>query len=283
MSTTVSAVPSNINIALFADDCMLYTPVRSIPDQHVLNGALNSLLLWCKDYGMELNTDKTVLLRITKKKKPFLFTYNVQDTPVTEVSKYKYLGLTINSQLKWNDHIQYITSSALRKLGLLRHKLKGTPANVKLLAYNSIIRPKLEYAAIVWDPHTAKDIKEIEKVQRRAVRFIYNKYKRTDSPTNLMTTNQIKPLHLRRKIARLSFLHSLIHGKLGISATPLVSPLETRRTRHHHSYALTPYPARTNLFKFSYFPKTITEWNNLPETVISAKDFENALHLLFNQ
>lgn len=96
----------------------------------------------------KLAQKKTVLLSVTKKRNPSLFSYTINNISIEKVSKFKYLGVVINSRLNWNDHVQHVTSS-IRKLGLLRHKLREAPSHVKLLAYNSIIRPKLEYAAVV--------------------------------------------------------------------------------------------------------------------------------------
>lgn len=124
---------------------------------------------------MKVSSTKTVLLRITRKRNPLSFRYKIKNTLIEEVSKFKYIGIVLNSRLKWNDHVRRVTSSGLKKFDLLLHKLRGTPSNVKLLAYNSIIRPKLEYAALVWDPYTNKNINELEKVQRGLfVLFIIN-------------------------------------------------------------------------------------------------------------
>lgn len=198
-------------------------------------------------------------------KSPLDYTYNLAAAPLQKVACYKYLGLTITSNLSWNLHINNICSAAFRKLCLLRHKLKTAPPSVKLLSYFSLIRPKLEYASIVWDPHTKINIKNLERIQRKAVRFIYNKFRTTDSPTALLTANGIELLQIRRKKSRLEFLSNLINHRLPLDTATYVSPLISRPTRHHYSHSLTPVFARTDTFRYSFFPQTIADWNKLTE------------------
>lgn len=142
------------------------------------------------------------------------------------------------------------------------------PPETKLLAYNCIIRPTLEYAAIVWDPYTKRNIDALEKIQRKAVRFIFSKYRPTDSPSNLMQMNNIQTLKLRRKIQRIKFLYLLQNNQLSLNPQQYIQPLAGRFTRHRHAKSLTPYFARTNTFKYSLFPRTIAEWNNLPISLL---------------
>lgn len=114
-------------------------------------------------------------------------------------------------------------------------------------------------------------------VQRRAVRFIYGMYKRLDSPSSLIAANNITSLEQRRKIARLKFLYLLYNNKLCVDSSLYITSLSSRATRNHHQFSLQPIFARTNIFKFSYFPRTISDWNALPYNIFIAPNFNKAL------
>lgn len=258
----VTVIDPSIEIRLFADDCVLFHEITSPNDQHLLNTALANISEWCNTWDMKLNIGKTVYLRFSRRKAPLSFEYRLGSLPLHEETAYKYLGVTLTNTLSWNTHINSICSSAYRKLYFLRHKLKQSPPAVKLLAYNTLIRPKLEYACVVWDPFTKTNINHLENVQRKAVRFIYSKFSPYDSPTELMQANNIPYLALRRKAARLEFLYLLWNHKLAINPSPYLSSSTSRLTRHHHPNSLTPYFSRTDLFKFSFFPRTVTDWND---------------------
>lgn len=261
----VNVISTPVQIRLFADDCVLFRDVTCISDQCDLNTNLGNVSKWCEQWGMLLNANKCVYLPITRKKVPLDYTYNLAEAPLLKVASYKYLGLTLTSTLSWNLHINNICSAAFRKLCLLRHKLKTAPPSVKLLSYFSLIRPKLEYASIVWDPHTKINVQNLERIQRKAVRFIYSKFMSTDSPTALLTANGIELLQIRRKKSRLQFLSDIVNHRLPLDTAAYVSPLLSRPTRHHYPHSLTPIFARTDTFRYSFFPQTIDDWNKLTE------------------
>ena len=58
-----------------------------------------------------------------------------------------------------------------KTLGFLRRNLAFAPRSTKEVAYKTLVRPKLEYAAPIWSPHSKLQINQIEKVQRTAARW----------------------------------------------------------------------------------------------------------------
>ena len=118
--------------------------------------------------------------------------------------------MEIPSDLKWNNHISRISAKANRTLGFVCSNLKSCRKRIKLLAYFTLIRPILEYGALVWDPYTHILIDKLESIQRRAVMFIMmNDYSRFSSVTGMMSELGIESLTLRRKIARLTNFHKV--------------------------------------------------------------------------
>jgi len=94
--------------------------------------------------------------------------------PVQHVSEYKFLGVTVNSRVKWDDHIAAITSKAAKQLWFLK-KLKraGVSREDLVYFYQAVVRPVLEYACSAWHTSITKDqTKSLEDIQRRAVQVI---------------------------------------------------------------------------------------------------------------
>ena len=151
---------------------------------------------------MSFHPDNCSILRITTKKRPILHNYILHIT--TEIST-KYLGVTIQHNLKWNEHIDNITASGTKQLNYLKRNLKVTSPNIKERAYQSLVRPRLEYNSCTWDPHHQYQIHQIEMVQRRAARYVTNRYYNTSSVNSMLTDLNWPTLQQRCLRTRLIF------------------------------------------------------------------------------
>ena len=70
--------------------------------------------------------------------------------------------------MDWGQHISEISSKATKTLGFLLRNLDFAPKSTKEVAYKTLVRPKLEYAAPIWNPHSKLQINQVEKVLRTA-------------------------------------------------------------------------------------------------------------------
>ena len=79
----------------------------------------------------------------------------------------------IQSDLRWNLHVNQITAKANQTLAMLKRNIKLVPKNIKDKAYKSCVRPQLEFASSVWAPWQQYLIK---KIQRQAARYVTSDY-----------------------------------------------------------------------------------------------------------
>lgn len=148
---------------------------------------------------MELNINKCKVMRISRASSSPV-PYYLNNSPLTAVSSYKYLGVHITSNLSWSLHIEKIINNANRMLGYLRRNFSAAPSSLKLLLYKTLIRSKLEYATPVWDPSINNLVASLEMVQNRSTRFICSCYNRTASITSMKSDISLPSLASRRKI-----------------------------------------------------------------------------------
>jgi myo-inositol-hexaphosphate 3-phosphohydrolase len=159
-------------VRLFADDTIAYLTIKSNRDCTTLQNDLDKLSIWEQKWKMAFHPDKCNVLSITRNKTPIKYSYTLHGHQLEHADKVKYLGVTIQSDLKWDSHINSITTKANRKRGFLRRNINISSTTVKEQAYKSLVRPSLEYACSVWDPYTKGKKPQLEQVQRMAARLL---------------------------------------------------------------------------------------------------------------
>ncbi len=207
---------------------------------------------------------KCNVLRITRKKTKTIYPYTLHGETLEEVTSAKYLGVTISDDMTWNRHVDKITARANSKLGFLRRNLKVRDSKLKETAYKAIVRPALEYCSTVWDPHTQKYARRVEMVQRRAARWVTGRYHNTSSVTNMLSQLGWRDLSQRRTDSRLVMMYKITRGLVDI-------PIGQYVRYHRNGIHLQPIMARTQYYQFSFFPRTISDWNTLPKDILQAK------------
>lgn len=123
----------------------------------------------------------------------------------------------------------------------------------------------------------------VERVQRRAARFILSNYKSTESVREMLRLLGLPSLAKRRHLARLQFFFLLSKHKFNLDTTQYVSPRRTRSLIGVNEYTYDVPQQRIKQYANSFFPKT-REWNSLPPALlrsVTAEDFEEGLRKYF--
>ena len=226
------------HVRLFADDCLLYTFGKTQEKLQTLQEDLDKLQEWQDRWEMKFNPKKCKVMQITYKRNPPKPKFNLGGVDLEEVKSHPYLGVQFDNNMKWGTHIDQITSKANKTLGFIKRNLWFAPQDIKASAYKTLVRPTLEYASCAWDPHTKKDIKKIESIQRRAARFVTGNYKRDSSVTNMLGNLNWETLQERRKNARLSMLYKIQNNLVGIDQATYLDKSKETRTRTAKSTTL---------------------------------------------
>jgi len=264
----INDLPENVRstVRLFADDTIMYLTVSGDSDAEVLQQDLNSLAEWEDKWKMSFHPDKCSVLRITRNKSTKIFNYKLRGHILNTETDSKYLGVTINNKLQWNNHIDNMCNKANSSIGFLRRNLQIPQPHIKAAAYTTLVRPQLEYSASVWDPHTKEKQRQIEMVQRRAARFVCNNYSRKASVTAMLEKLGWRSLLQRRADIRLVMFYKCIHGLIAVSITSSLER-QTRPSRHSHPMS-SPLPTETTTYlQQSFLPRTIVQWNSLPPAI----------------
>ena len=238
-------MPRNIKseCRLFADDALIYNKTSNYA---ILKQDLKNLEEWSKRWQMSFNVAKCAFLQVGKQNVNHAG-YEFCGGKIKQVKSHEYLGVHLQSNLKWDTHINNITTKAIQKLALLKRTLRHSNTPTRKIAYYTIVRPTLEYACQIWDPHQKDKIHQLEKVQNRALKFIFN-IKEQISFTKLRENTNIKSLRERRKDARMSlFVRCFAEG---IEPTFNYN-LEKQHNTRQKQNTYTPY-IKTNIYYYSF-------------------------------
>ena len=255
---------SHSQVRLFADDTIVYLSVSAVDDCNKLQEDLKRLEDWEREWLMEFHPAKCHVLRITKKKSKVTFPYTLHGHVLEEAQSAKYLEVTISEDMSWNRHINKTTAKANSKLGFLKRNIKVKDQAMKEKAYKAVVRPTAEYCATVWDPYVKKQATSLEMVQRRAARWVTGRYHNMSHVGDMLQDLGWRSLSQRRVDQRLCMVYKIVNGLVAI---PIGQYIKLQRNGVH----LQNIAAKPKYYEYSFFPRTVSDWNSLPRDFLQAK------------
>lgn len=276
---------------LFADDSKIIARVGNEENEISLQKDINSVTDWTKEWLMKLNAKKCKVMHLGRRNNELGKKYLIEDVSsgiigeLSETLKERDLGIIFSSDLTWTAHVQAVASKANRILGQLKNTFVSRDLELWKKLYVSMVRPHLEFAVSAWSPYLKKDISELEKVQKRALK-IPNELKGLHSYEKRLERIGLTSLEERRKrgdvIQFFKFQNGLeiidrncfpktapsriLIGPAGATrgnSMKLVRETFAARSRNDFAHFTT---VRDNFFS----NRVVEIWNELPDSVIKA-------------
>lgn len=201
-------------ILLFADDLKILHTIRSVDDAYNLQKDLDSFQNYCTQYKLSLNISKCFICSYTRKVQPINYDYKIYGTSLTRVNNIRDLGITFDSKLLFDTHIDNIVRKASKALGfILRVSAEFKDIKTLKILYCTFVRCHLEYASQVWNPVYDTYVTRIERIQKRFLKYL--QYRCKDDITGYVEQCRkyhMLPLYERRRIADLIYLSKIVNG-----------------------------------------------------------------------
>jgi ribonuclease P/MRP protein subunit RPP40 len=211
------------NILMYADDLKVYRKISNTHDCEMLQRDIIRIQEWCKCNNLFLNVQKCHAMSYTNKSTTILFDYHIDHCLLTRDNMICDLGITFDTRLTFSNHINVIVSGALRSLGFIIRCTKNFSDIRSLnMLYFAFVRSRLEYGSIIWSSNCQTHIQNLEKVQRRFLKFLAHRIdgtypERGRSQSELLERFECQDLKTRRVNASMSFLRNLIHYRIDCS------------------------------------------------------------------
>ena len=160
-------ISSSSRVLMFADDTKIFREIKTLGDASSLQEDLGKLATWSQSSGLLFNEAKCKAQHITRKTKPTLSSYELNNTAKI------YLGVWISKDLTWYKQVNEQSSRANKLLGYLKKNTRFIlRTEVRRTLYLALVRPHLGYATQIWAPQSIELIVKLERIQRRATKFI---------------------------------------------------------------------------------------------------------------
>ena len=253
------------NAKLFADDTSIFSVVKDhLKTTKKLSEDLSKIFQWAYQWKMSFNPDvsKQVQEVIFSRKKNIknhpVVSFN--NLPINRKSTQKHLGLLLDEKLNFSEHINKKLKKATKSINLLRKLNLSLPRSALLIIYKSFIRPHLDYGDIVYDqPNKLSLYEKIESLQYNAVLAITGAIK-DSSKEKFYQELGFESLKDRQLMRKLCCLYKIMSSKRPSYLYDILPPLQ--RSQRNQGF-FQPLLCRTEIFKNSFLPYTINEWNKL--------------------
>ena len=248
----------------YVDDSTVGIPINTRqPDYTPLQSILDNLTRWTEANKVSINHNKTVVMHFcTSTQAVAQPQLSLGPHPLQVVQSTKLLGVTVDEQLTWKEHVGNITRTASFKLYMLRRlRSLGTPASELQGVYTTFILPTLMYASPVWSSSLTLTLRQkLERVQKRACRIIlggdYISYDRA------LNTLGLPKLSDRHSGALKKFGEDLLTHPRHRHFLPPDAPPPRHATRHTNKIVPIKAP-RTDRYKNSTIPSIVKILNSM--------------------
>lgn len=254
---------------MFADDCTVSCaiPRTNVNYAHTnINENLDKIYKWLCANRIQINTGKT---------KYMIYSYRdsyriaspivIGGDEISVTDNTRFLGVTLDNNLKFELHVNQISSKLSRSIGVLGKINSFVPSNILTSLYYTLVHPYLCYALEAWYHAPSYVTNRVDVLQKRAVRCV-NKlpfHEHTGEyfrRMNLLRLNDLfkysmavyifKTININEYDPRLSGVLRSFQG------------IHDHTTRHNYNYILPIYNRVTSQAAVEF--SSVKIWNNIP-------------------
>ena len=260
-------------ICNFADDNSIYAHGNNIDDVvGILESEMKKAIIWFQNNALVPNPDKFQLMFLGTQKKINLC-LDINGATSRSTSQVTLLGIIIDWKLNFNKHVNSICDKAKNKAGALMRLRKDLDLSQKIILYNSFIISSFGYCPVVWMYCGIIANKNINSIQKRALRALYNDF--TSSYDALLIKGNHERIHVKNIKSLLIEVYKSLHNE----SPSILCNVFTRKTSNYNLRTndllkLPPTSTLTyGLNSFTY--RGSITWNQTPDNVKKSENLSS--------
>ena len=202
--------------------------------------------------------------------KPIFFDYSIHDTVLENIPHTKYLGVTIQSNLKWDVHCKQVAAKATNTLNVLKWNLKYTKGSVKRYI-NHLYAHKLNMLPLYGLPGL---LETKPKLKGYSVELLtmYITHSRYSSITAMLQSLDWETLESRRFNMHLCIIYKAYYNLAMFPLFNYATPVTVQTPGNNIKFIL-PHCSK-DVFKHSFLLAALRGWNALPQSAVEAESLE---------
>ena len=202
-------ISQQLQFSMYADDLAIwFTDANAERANNIVQLALNHVQKWCDRWGLDISPLKSATVIFSKKRRNVATApLRVNGSNIPLLPSFKYLGITLDNRLTFNEHILDLRQRSSRRLNIIKciaGRDWGADRRTLLNLYISLIRSSLDYCAFLYDTLSTKQTSSLESIQNNALRIITGAL-RTSPVENIRAETNIPSLAHRRKLQLLRY------------------------------------------------------------------------------
>lgn len=256
---------------MFADDTTLTIKSKCLNEAiKLMNEDLERVFDWLNMNKLSLNVDKTkwiLFLKKEHKNKNINLELKINRQNIEKVNKIKYLGVIINEKLNVSDQVEKCTAKAAQKVNMLKRMSNKLTFDTKKIIYDTTIKTNFDYCSTLYLNATKEQVRNMQKIQNRAMRIILKCEYLTPKKFMLESLNW---LSIAQRI-KFNAIIMIFKIKNGLAPQYLndnisyVSDVHNRNVRNNNDFRIPNY--KTNITMKSIFYEGIKLYNELPNEI----------------
>jgi hypothetical protein len=278
----VNDMPTCFNkcfVNLYADDTAFYVADVDVTRvNQVLQDELKLVYKWLCCNKLSLHVGKTSSMIICSRQKRLHLRdskcdLSLDNVPIEQTTNLKYLGVTIDQDLRYDVYMKELVSKLNRALGILRRASYYVSQATRVTLFNTLVLPHIDYCSTIWYNNVSKsDIKKLQRLQNVGMRIILECHYRTRS------SEMLEALRWLSVEQRMLYNMCCITWKIINKEAPGYLSNIISHSNLAHSYNTRSATDRNDLFNEHCHPKSLQKnatriWNALPPSIRSVKDF----------
>ena len=250
------------NVYNYADDTSVACYGDNMVDVYQrLQHVISVMLKWCRLNYLKANLEKFQFIVFHSNMLELVPSININDMEIHPQKSVRLLGIQLDDQLNFNEHIGILCKKAGRQLSILARLSKKLSTNAKSIMFHTFLLCHFNYCQAVWHFCSIPDMKKVEKIQHRALRYVCNDFISSYHSLRLKCDRPL--LFTQRLRSIITEVHKICYGISPVYLRSLIS-IKERKYETRNVITLNQPLVRTvryGLNSVRYQASKI--WNNL--------------------